>query len=231
MKTKKEISDFYDGFIENQKKISYNERHFFLYNKLKKLGLEGKSNVLEIGCGIGVMSSLIAKTVKYGKIFSLDISPKSIEIAKKLNIKNAEFIISDAAEFNYKKIHFDFITLFDVLEHIPIAQHEQVFQNIASHMTEKTILFINIPNPPHLEYIIKNYPERLQIIDQPLPANIILNNAYSNSLELFSFQTYSLWVQNDYQMMLFYKKTPFIEKFIKESKAKKISNRIVNHFK
>lgn len=211
MKSKKEIAEFYDRFIGNQKKAAYNERHYFLNNELKRMGLCASSNILEIGCGIGVISSLLAKTVKKGKVISMDISPMSIDIAKENNKKNnnIEFEVSDAASFNYLKSKFDFITLFDVLEHVPIEQHPEVFKNIANHMGEETILFINIPNPSYLEYIIENHPEQLQVIDQPLPANIIMNNAYSNGLNLFFFQTYSIWIENDYQMMLFSKKKSF----------------------
>lgn len=211
MKSKIEIAEFYDRYISNQRKGAYNERHFFLLKELERIGLKTDSNILEIGCGIGVISSLLAKTVKKGKVISMDISPRSIEVAKENNKKsnNIEFEVSDAANFNYLKLKFDFITLFDVLEHIPIEQHPEVFKNIANHMGEETILFINIPNPSYLEYIIQNNPEQLQVVDQPLPANIIMNNAYNNRLELLFFHTYSIWIENDYQMMLFSKKKPF----------------------
>ena len=227
MKSKKDISQFYDEYVDNQKKMAYNERHICLYKKLKQLGLNHNSSILEIGCGIGVISSLIAKTVTSGKIISLDISPKSIADAKGLGIKNAEFIVSDAAAFSFEKTKFDFITLFDVLEHIPIDQHGEVFHNIAKHMNNETVLFINIPNPLYLEYIIQNRPQLLQIIDQPLPADLIMKNAYNSSLELFFFQTHSVFVENDYQMMLFRKKAPFKEKAVKESITKNFLHRIL----
>jgi trans-aconitate 2-methyltransferase len=54
----------------------------------------------------------------------------------------------------------------------------------------------------------------LQVIDQPLPLSVIVPNLDKSELELLYFETYSVWVENDYQFMVLRKKEPFQEKFV-----------------
>jgi hypothetical protein len=60
-----------------------------------------------------------------------------------------------------------------------------------------------------LEHLIATEPETLQIVDQPLPADEILRHAYAAGLTLRYFETYDIWYEGDYQMMLFGRKRPF----------------------
>ncbi|MEK6616194.1 MAG: class I SAM-dependent methyltransferase, partial [Bacteroidota bacterium] len=142
MKDKMKVSDFYDAFTNYQMEtdVMLNDRHFILFKKLKSLGLNTNSHVLELGCGIGVITSLIATVVRKGKITAVDISPKSIEVSKKKIFQktNIEFIVSDILNFSYPDNRFDFITLFDVIEHIPLKDHSAVFKLISRYMNEKT---------------------------------------------------------------------------------------------
>lgn len=213
---RKESKEFYDNYIDNQKLFAFNKRHFIVYDKLKELGLSENSNVLELGCGIGVITSLIAKTVRKGEIIAVDLSEKSIELAKKRN-KNAQqinFMSSDITKLVMQDKTFDFITLVDVIEHIPIKLHNKLFEHISEMMDEHSTLFINIPSPEHIAFIKKHKPELLQIIDQEIYADELLKNTYSNKLALQYFKTYSIWQENDYQMMVFSKQKEFSNKTI-----------------
>ncbi len=202
----KEVSEFYDEFSSFQETIAYNERHFLMLDRLLELGLKNDSSVLELGCGIGVISSLICKVIKDGRLAAVDISPKNIEIARKNNNpKLTEFYVADAVEFEKNKISYDFITLFDVLEHIPIEVHVELFANVVSHMSSETVLVVNIPNPKYLQYLHDNSPEMLQIIDQPLELSEVLKVAEANNLRLRFFETYDLWQKDESQFMVFKK--------------------------
>ena len=101
--------------------------------------------------------------------------------------------------------------MFDVIEHIPIDKHHDLFHNIAIISNEHTKVLINIPNPAYIEYDKENNPETLQIIDQPLPLNFILKNLEQNGLALTCFETHSVWVENDYQFFVIVKKKAFEE--------------------
>ena len=96
-----------------------------------------------------------------------------------------------------------------LLNNIPLAEHYDLFQNIADISNQQTITLINIPNPEYLEYVRKNNPETLQVIDQPVPLTLILENLEKNGLVLSFFETYSIWVENDYHLIAVEKKENF----------------------
>ena len=122
---KSEVKKYYDNYINEQYSIGVNDRIFLMYEKLKSLGLSSTSSVIELGCGIGVVTHLIRKTVTVGKIESIDISGESIEFAKdKIKNDNVSFYQGDVTEYTPKIKQADFVTLFDVIEHIPIELHE-----------------------------------------------------------------------------------------------------------
>ena len=77
---------------------------------------------------------------------------------------------------------------------------------MASIANENTKILINIPNPEYIEYFRANNPGVLQIIDQPIPLNLILENAEKNGLQITYFETYNIWVENDYQFFIIEKK-------------------------
>ena len=225
---KNEVEKFYDDYVSNQKLYSFNERHYFLYHKMITYGLNPNSSVLELGCGIGIITSLINKKVKYGKIVTCDISEKSIEVSKKNNISdNIEFFVSDILDFKYDNFIFDYITFFDVLEHIPEENHEQIFKNIANNMSNSSKLLINIPTAEGINYFRKNKPEILQVIDQPLKMYKLLHHLSLAGLRLENFELLSLWAERDYQFMVIVKEQEYDNKPVYK-KRKTIVERIVN---
>ncbi|RJP62914.1 MAG: class I SAM-dependent methyltransferase [Ignavibacteriales bacterium] len=210
--SKNNVADFYDGFVENQKKIGVNDRIYGLYKRLLKLGLKSNSNVLELGCGIGTNTFLISKKVSSGKIECVDISPESIKFLKeKLNRPNTSYVVHDIVNYSPTLENIDFITLFDVIEHIPIERHSELFENISKIMTPKTKLVINIPNPSYIEYLAEHKPKLLQVIDQPVHLAGIIENISRCGLELKFFETYNLWTLDDYQFMVITKQKKYEE--------------------
>ena len=77
-----EISEFYDEYVKRQIKTGANERLISLYKRLLNGGLNTDSKVLELGCGVGIFTKLLAKKVKNGIIEAVDLSAKSIAVAE-----------------------------------------------------------------------------------------------------------------------------------------------------
>lgn len=194
METSKQINNWYNTFSKDQLKTGLNLRHYTILNHLIKSGLKKNSSVLEIGCGIGTLTGLIHKYLKKGKLVVADISDESIKIAKTRipSSQKIDFIVTDMKDFDYPQ-PFDFIILPDVLEHIPIAQHPNLFKTLSKLMHPQSILLIHIPHPKAIEYTRKNTPEKLQIIDQSISANQLLKDAYANNLILISYKSYSIF--------------------------------------
>src|ERR1035437_7967928 len=118
------IADFYNNFMSYQIKSGINDRIYNLKKRLDKLGIKNYSNILEIGCGIGSMTYLLTRKVRRGKIESVDISPESINYAKQ-HLKRPNLQLTSADVMQYEPVNhpFDYILMFDALEHIPIENH------------------------------------------------------------------------------------------------------------
>ncbi|MDB4090893.1 class I SAM-dependent methyltransferase [Crocinitomicaceae bacterium] len=193
MKTEKEqVEDFYDDFVKTQTKIGVSVRHRLIHKALKKIGLKDSSNVLEVGCGIGTVSSLIINSTKNGRFLGCDISPNSIKLANELyQNSSVNFKVDDMSEFK-SDIKFDFIVFPDVLEHIPVEQHSNLFSNVANSCTDNAKVLINIPEPNSLNCTRVNQPEVLQIIDQSLSMQDLMNNTYPHGFQVESITPYSI---------------------------------------
>lgn len=192
----KRVSEFYDKFWADHetKGVSKpNSRHRVIFKNLKKAGLQPNSTVLEIGCGIGSLSQLVIKYVTDGFFVGADISEQTIEILKKRypNRSKTDFVATDMTDFSYAK-KFDFILFPDVLEHIPLTTHQIIFANLKNLIHPNSTILINNPDARTLEWVHKNMPKLLQIIDQPLHINYLANLAYDNGLYVERVEPYTL---------------------------------------
>ncbi len=207
------IINFYDDYSTQQVELGINERQHAILNGIKKIALSQQSslNILEIGCGIGTMTELLATNFQKSKIIALDISPVSIEIAKvkyKEN-KNISFYVADVCEFDFKNQIFDIIVLPDVIEHIPIEDHSILFKKLEQILNLNGFIYINIPNPYYLEWVHENRPELLQVIDQPLFLDKLVPDIYNNKLHIHTLETYSIWVKDSDYLKIILKKNNF----------------------
>ncbi len=197
---------FYDQFAEKQEKTGINSRHLSILDKAKQAGLKSNHRILEVGCGIGTVSHLLATQVPQGEVLALDISPESIEKARLLWKKqgNLKFDVSDMSDFNLPGEKFDFFVFPDVLEHIPVGQHARLFENIQRHAHADSVVLIHIPAPRYLEWMIANQPEKLQVIDQPLDTGTLVQTLSASGFYLEKMETYALFFQEkDYQYFVF----------------------------
>ncbi len=204
--SKENVVSFYDQFAEKQAKTGINSRHLSILDKVKLAGLNSNHRILEVGCGIGTVSYLLATQVTQGKVLAVDISPESIEKAKILwkGQQNLSFEVSDMSDFDKKGEKFDFFIFPDVLEHIPVDQHFRLFQNIQKHGHPNSVVFIHIPAPRYLQWMIENEPEKLQVIDQPLDTGDLVKTLTANGFYLEKMETYGLFFEEkDYQYFVF----------------------------
>ncbi|UFK96659.1 class I SAM-dependent methyltransferase [Kaistella faecalis] len=215
-----EISDFYDEYVQRQIKTGANERLISLYKRLLNGGLNADSKVLELGCGVGIFTKLLAKKVKNGIIEAVDLSEKSVAVAKNelKDRKNIYFDVADVVKYQPKNSDFDMVTLMDVIEHIPLEHHAELFANLSKIATEKTNILINIPNPQYIGYARINHPESLQVIDQEIELFTLMKHLEKNGLELAYFEKYGIWEQDDYHFMVIRKKRNFELKHLSDQR-------------
>jgi len=223
---KEDIESYYNSTwkeLDEKGLTKPNIRHFIILDMMKKHGLKLDSKVLEIGCGIGTMSSLIGKFVSKGKLVAVDISPETIKLAKfkYQNQKNIHFEVSDMSDWE-KAEKFDIIILPDVLEHIPYDQYENLFSRLKNVTHSETRILINIPHPAVLEFYNETAPHLLQIIDLPVYTDILSPHISSINYMIESIEPYRIDCHDpDYQ---------FIVLLNKDSKKKFLPRNKFHHF-
>jgi ubiquinone/menaquinone biosynthesis C-methylase UbiE len=80
------------------------------------------ANALEIGCGTGAFSRLLA--VRSKQVLALDLSPNMIQIARRQSMQhtNTEFQIADVMSAELPAEHFDCIVSIATLHHLPTRE-------------------------------------------------------------------------------------------------------------
>jgi len=212
------VSQFYDAYVEDQVRTGINDRIYGVYQRMLRLGLEKHSVVLELGCGIGLMTKLLGNTVRKGRIEGIDISGASVEYAKQ-HFGNARVVFKtqDVVQFETELSEPDFITLIDVLEHIPLEKHMGLFERIAQSMGMHSLFVINLPNPDYIAHDIALEADSLQVIDQPVPFDNLIQQLDKANLELMHYEKYGIWHHDEYQWFVLRLKRPFKEETIDAS--------------
>ncbi|MGJ3234420.1 SAM-dependent methyltransferase [Marivirga sp.] len=204
------VEKFYDDFVQRQINNGVNHRHLSIQRILEEYGLNPNSKILEIGAGIGTQTELTALFLKRdSKIVANDISSKSIEVAKSRleKFKNIHYVTGDIIDIDLEE-KFNCILLPDVLEHIPFETHENLFKKLDNLLLDDGFMLIHIPDPNYLNWVRKNHPEQLQIIDQSLYPSWIHQCCKDTSLYISSFKAYSIYkIPEDYNFYILKKKS------------------------
>ena len=109
-------------------------------------------NYLEIGGGHGLYVSEALSILQSSDFELLDISPSSIEIAKRfINNNNVKYTCTDIFSFVPYQT-YDFVTLGEVLEHV--EKPKELLDKIYSLLSHNGSLFISVPiNSPAIDHI------------------------------------------------------------------------------
>lgn len=186
--------EYYDSYVDRQKAAGVNDRHRSILKWLLTHGLKADHRVLEVGCGIGTVTGLIRRHLTAGSITAIDLSPESIEVARQRlgEAPNLHLRVGDILSIEVQGT-FDVVVLPDVIEHIPIDEHAHLFAKLAELIDEDGWIFLHYPSPWYQIWCRRNHPALLQIIDQPVYAHDVAQNAHNAGLYLDFVQTYSIW--------------------------------------
>ena len=106
-------------FVNSKK---HGERNIQLFEHLKnKLDISSINNVLEIGCGVGILATHFSE--KYNmNVIGIDVDPEQIKLAKEhqKEKENRQFKVADASNLEFSENQqFDLAVSTFVLHHIP----------------------------------------------------------------------------------------------------------------
>jgi len=188
------VADFYDRYSSRQLAAGVNERHHVIRDLAVLHGLKDGMRVLEMGCGIGTLTGLLAQRIPNGKLLAVDLSPTSIEKARSMlnEAKNVELLAADVVTAPFDGL-FDMIVLPDVLEHIPFDRHVALFARLKSLLTAEGRVLIHSPDAFYSDWLHANRPELLQVIDLPLHLPGLIATMDGAGLVPIAFQRHSIW--------------------------------------
>lgn len=111
--------------------IKFNEIKSEL-SKLNKI-----ESILDVGCGAGVLTKMIADFTKPNNVLGVDISKTMIDTANKLNTnKDIDYKVIDIYKFNTSN-RYDLVTCADIIEHV---EDDVAFLKILSKFSNKIII-------------------------------------------------------------------------------------------
>jgi len=210
--THKEISEFYDSFL-GSRMLDYrisgsNPRLDKAIRRIAETIRPGET-LLDLGCGIGLVAEKVAARLNNSiAVWGCDISPKNIWYARKtVRLKGAHFfeadLLSDFDEIIRTVGRADLIALVDVIEHIPIARHPELFANIARVANPSARLVLTYPNPLYQLYLKETNPAELQIIDQCVDYHDLERLALAHGFGLRHYSLEDVWLRNQYVHVVF----------------------------
>ena len=91
--------------------------HAFLLKQLPERFREA----LEVGCGTGAFARSLAERCEH--VIALDLSPRMAEVARSRSGKhpNVDYLVADAASWEFPKDRFDCVVSITTLHHLPLA--------------------------------------------------------------------------------------------------------------
>jgi 2-polyprenyl-3-methyl-5-hydroxy-6-metoxy-1,4-benzoquinol methylase len=135
---------------DDPKRLAFTTSRYKFVSKM----LSGSKRVLEVGCGDGFGSRIVAGEVD--SLVCIDFDSKFIESAKQVASKkfSVEFYVHDILKSAFEGA-FDGIYSLDVLEHIN-TNHEEIFMsNIKSSLIEGGVFIVGCPSLESQEYASK----------------------------------------------------------------------------
>lgn len=157
LQTKDNTQSFYDRIADVHNlamKINGYRDSLSKYLRIRKLDINSDSLVLDAGSGTGLVSlSLYSAGYRPRKTFALDLSYKSLEVAKEQfeddeisELKNVDAIQGNLLSMPFADETFDFVITCGALEYVPLAEGIGELARVL----KKNALLILIPIHPSL---------------------------------------------------------------------------------
>lgn len=192
------VPDFYDAFVDYE--LTYllhpNRRHRRVREQLLPLLERNPKSVLDVGCGIGLMSAWLAKTAP--RVVGVDVSPRSIEVCRALH-PAGDFRVCTLPDERLPDGPFDLVTFIDVLEHLPPSQLKRVFERVDEVIAADGMVAVNLPARLFAQ---KEGIER-QVIDEAVPVGEVVAAAAAIGMEPLTISRYGVACANQYVFCAF----------------------------
>jgi len=225
------VVSYYDEHVQHKLNdyIKVNPRIEFAWKTILDNAPANPPYILEVGCGMGNVSSRMHKRWPNANIIGIDISTLSIQIAQKLfaddKLTFRETILTPDT---FKDEQFDLIIFMDVYEHIAVNDRPDVHAALLKLLRNKGRLILSVPTPHNLKWSLKNKPETMQPVDEHISYEVIGKLAADTGTEVISYQLKNVWNVGDYAHIVLEKNDDFEAAFFtsKPVTAMERANRI-----
>jgi 2-polyprenyl-3-methyl-5-hydroxy-6-metoxy-1,4-benzoquinol methylase len=168
-----------------------------------------ESKVLDIGCGIGMVTSKIAGRARRGHVWGIDLGRENIWYASQtIRNRNLTFLEADVvADFEAVRkqlaAKMDVVTMVDVIEHIPARARPDLLVKIRTLCSDDALMILTYPSPQYQEYLREHDPNELQIIDNVVLIEELINEARTAGFSLKHYSLETVWMRNQYVHCVF----------------------------
>ena len=118
MKAKKKYAEMFTGKSPKDYK-NLDDRHKKVLEIFSKYRFE---RLLDVGCGDGNFTMLLARACKAKEVYGIEISEKGVELARKNGVKCYQLDI-DEEDFPFEDNYFDAVFAGEVIEHLYDPDH------------------------------------------------------------------------------------------------------------
>jgi SAM-dependent methyltransferase len=194
--------DFYERFSYDTGLHDWavpNPRHEQLRLVVERvLGRRRNLRILDVGCGAGVMAGHLTS---YGSVDGLDLSESAVALARVL-VPNGQFYAGRPEELGLAG-PYDVITLFDVLEHVPLDERRPFLQMLNDRLADAGILIVSTPRGEFTRWLLGHRPELAQAIEVEVHFADLLADATDLGLQLAYYEAYEIDFPGQYQAVAF----------------------------
>lgn len=199
-KPAEEIEDYYDshlagklqGFVEGNPRI---ER---AWTTVARWAPRQPERVLEVGCGIGDICWRMAERWEAARVLGLDISPASVETARKLFGSSRLTFHQGPLTSGSLEGKFDLVLLMDVYEHIAVEDRTALHRAIAGLLGSRGRIILSVPTPRHLAWLREHQPAEIQPVDEDIRIETLSALARETGTEILLYEEVNVWHHGDY---------------------------------
>lgn len=116
--------------------------HRYAFKLTQKYASWEKPLMLDIGCLVGNFILLLGNSNAVG----VDVLSEPVRLFAKKHCPKNEFMLSSALVLPFRDSTFETLTMWEVIEHVPIGTEEKTFQEVNRVLKENGTLLLSTPN-------------------------------------------------------------------------------------
>ncbi len=177
----------------NVQTISGADSYYFAEYKVKELlrfEEDIPAQLLDVGCGDGATEFFLQQYLPKIEVMAIDVSQKSIEIARSRKLPNVFFNLFDGSTIPFPGNSFDIVFVAGVLHHISPQNQKNIILEIYRVLKPKGRVYIFEHNPlnPFTRYLVKMcvFDKGVKLLYPATCKKILIQAGFSNISRSFT---------------------------------------------